>query len=141
MNLDTLARLHRDRRFGVSNGGWAYDAYPELETLDAGRAITIAVIEGPAVITQIHSTQHFMADNWSWSPDVGAQAARGVVLEVYYDDAAIPSVRAPLADFFADGCGGRAVNFSSLFVEKAPGAYNCYLAHAVRSRRARRAQE
>ena len=37
--------------FGSRNGGWAYDAYPELETLDAGRCIKIAEIEGPAVIT------------------------------------------------------------------------------------------
>ena len=53
--------------------------------------------------------------------------ARGVILEVYYDGVDSPAVRVPLADFFADGCNGRAVNFSTPFVEKAPDSYNSFI--------------
>ncbi len=127
MNLDTLALLHRDRQFGMSNGGWAYDAYPQLPTLDAGRSITIAAIEGPAVITQIHTTQHLMTQDGKWIPEDDRDVCRGVVLEIYFNDVSTPAVCVPLADFFADGCNGRGANFGSYFVEKSPGAYNCYI--------------
>jgi len=53
--------------------------------------------------------------------------ARGVIVEVYYDGVDVPAVRVPLADFFADGCNGRAVNFSTPFVEKAPDSYNSFI--------------
>jgi hypothetical protein len=53
--------------------------------------------------------------------------ARGVILEVYYDGMDSPAVRVPLADFFADGCNGQAVNFSTQFVEKAPDSYNSFI--------------
>ena len=129
-----LARIQPERRFGFSNGGWAYDAYPDLETLDAGRAMTIARIEGPAVITCIHSTQHIIpgAQFWTPNPDVAdeerrALAARGVVVEVYYNDEIEPAVRVPLGDLCGDGCGGRAQHFSTPFVEKAPESYNCFI--------------
>ena len=127
MTFDNIARIQKDRRTGMTNGGWAYDAYPELETLNAGRAITIGAIEGPAVITLIHSTQHLMTNDAEWIPDENRIVARGVILEIYFDDSPTPSVSVPLADFFADGCNGRGKNFGSRFVEKAPGSYNCYI--------------
>lgn len=121
-----LARL-RAGAFGASNGGWAYDAYPELETLDAGAAITIADIEGPAVITCLHCTQHFLLGPRGEEAARRALAARGVVLEVFFNGAPDPAVCVPLGDFFADGCGGRAVHFTTPFVEKAPESYNCFV--------------
>lgn len=127
-NWKHIARL-KDRKFGSRNGGWAYDAYPDLETLDAGRCITIADIKGPAVITNIHSTQHFPAvrDEKLSEDERKAICARGVILEIYYNDATVPAVCVPLGDFFADGCGGRAEHFSTLFVEKGPESYNCFI--------------
>ena len=122
-----ITKLNNQGNFGSCNGGWAYDAYPELETLDAGRCITIAEIKGPAVITNIHSTQHFIGDNELSEVERKALSARGVILEIYYDDIATPAVRVPLGDFFGDGCGGRARHFSTLFVEKAPESYNCFI--------------
>jgi len=127
MNWRDIARLRKQRDFGSCNGGWAYDAYPELETLDAGRCITIADIQGPAVITNIHSTQHFIRDDALYEDERKAICARGVVMEIYYNDADIPSVQVPLGDFFGDGCGGRARHFSTPFVEKAPESYNCFI--------------
>lgn len=127
MNLEDIALLKRDRRSGMTNGGWNYDAYPELETLDAGKAITIGAIEGPAVITNIHLTQHLLLRNIGWAGGERPLVSRGVLLEIYFDGVETPAVRVPMADFFADGCAGVAEEFSSLFVEKAPGSYNCFI--------------
>jgi hypothetical protein len=122
-----LATLRAGHRFGMAHAGWAYDAYPDLPTLDAGASMTLAEIEGPGVITQIHSTQHGLLDRDLVTDDRKALYARGIVLEVHYDGQADPAVRVPIGDFFADGCGGRAQNFTSLFVEKAPESYNCFI--------------
>jgi len=124
--IKDIARL-KNHDFGSCNGGWAYDAYPELETLDAGRSITIADIKGPAVITNIHSTQHFTGDGSLSVDENKAVNARGILLEIYYNDVDAPSVQVPLGDFFADGCCGKARHFSTPFVEKAPESYNCFI--------------
>ena len=123
----SIARLKPRHRFGMANGGWAYDAYPELETLDAGKRITVADLKGPGVITNFHSTQHgiYAADPCTLKPP--AYYARGVVLEVYYNGASTPGVCVPIGDFHGDGNGGRARHFTSLFVEKAPETYNCFI--------------
>jgi hypothetical protein len=126
-NYKNIASLKRDHRFGSRNGGWSYDAYPELETLDAGKCITIADIEGPAVITNIHSTQHFIRDDNLSEDERKAMCTRGVVLEIYYNHVSAPAVKVPLGDFFGDGCGGKAQHFSTPFVEKAPESYNCFI--------------
>lgn len=126
----SLARLRRPgERLAFGNGGWRYDAYPELESLDAGRAITVAEFEGPGVVVALHSTQHTIHEQ-EGAPEESvrrALCARGVVLEVYYNGVQTPAVSVPLADFFADGCGGLAQDFSTPFVEKAPGSYNGFI--------------
>jgi hypothetical protein len=111
----------------MSNAGWNLDAYPELEPLKAGRTITLADLKGPAVITSIHSTMHGVHDGTIPAVQREAIAARGVILRVYFDDVPSPAVQAPLADFFADGCGGRAKFFSTPYVEKAPYSYNSFI--------------
>ena len=123
------AAIRHSSGSGMCNAGWAYDAYPELQTLDAGKTMTAAFIEGPAVITCIHMTQHFVyVPQNDPHPEVWkALGARGIVLEIFFDGAETPAVCAPLGDFFADGCGGRAAYFSTPFVEKAPEAYNCFI--------------
>ncbi len=127
-----IARLRRRSNFGMCNGGWAYDAYPDLETLDAGRSIVIAEVEGPAVITNLHCTQHLvdphLVEGYQLSDDERKSiSARGVILEIYFNNVPVPAVQVPLGDFFADGCVGKASHFSSLFVEKAPESYNCFI--------------
>ena len=124
--IKDIARL-KNQDFGSCNGGWAYDAYPELETLDAGRSITIAEIKGPAIITNVHSTQHLIYYDKLTDDERKAVNSRGVILEVYYNDSDVPAVRVPLGDFFADGCCGKARHFSTPFVEKAPESYNCFI--------------
>jgi len=119
-----LALIDNTRKSGLANGGWKYDAYPEIESLEANSTITIADLKGPGVVTCIHITQLWGAIE---GPDRRKIAARGVILEMYWDDVETPAVRVPIADFFADGLGGAAKNFSSKFLEKVPHAYNCYI--------------
>lgn len=86
--------------------------------------MVVADLEGPGIIRTIHTTRHSPVE----------LAARGVVLEITFDDADEPAVVSPLADFFGDGCNGEAMDFSSKFIECAPGSYNCYFPMPFRSR-------
>lgn len=127
-----IARIQKGKRNLFSNAGWNYDAYPELETLDAHSEMTVAELKGPGIVNQIHLTQHwlripYIRQNEFTEEECKALAARGIIIEVYYDGAEQPSVRVPLGDFFCDGCGGRANDFSNLFFEKAPDTYNCFV--------------
>jgi len=117
----SLATLRPAGSFGSTNGGWCYDAYPELEPLKAGSRICIGDIEGPAVITQIHSTVH------AWKAEhASSLMARAVILEVEFDECPELAVRVPLGDFFADG-NGLGEYFTTPFVEHAPKSYNCFI--------------
>lgn len=122
----TIARLKPDHRFGMANGGWAYDAYPELATLDAGASITVAELEGPGVITNFHSTQHGIYVRPPYVQQDPIYYSRGIVLEVSYNGSETPSVRVPIGDFHGDATG-LARHFTSLFVEKAPETYNSFI--------------
>jgi hypothetical protein len=111
-----LPLIKTETRVGFSNGGWKYDRYKDLKSLDAHSSIVVADLKGPGVIRQIHTTRHEPADLF----------ARGVVLEIYFENESTPAVCCPLADFFGDGCNGRSMNFSSLLIECAPWSYNGY---------------
>ena len=125
-----LARIRPNVRTGFSNGGWKYDRYKELESLDRHKKIVVADLKGPGVIRHIHTTAH--------RPE--ALFARGIVLEIWFDDAKEPAVHSPLADFFGDGCNGKGEPFSSLLVECPPGnragagSYNCYIPMPFKTR-------
>lgn len=121
---DDLAVIRRDVRSGLSNGGWRYDRYQDLESLDAGRTITVADLQGPGIIRHIHTTRHHPHELF----------ARGIVIEIWFDDAETPAVRSPLADFFGDGCGGRSELFTSSLIECAPWSYNAYIPMPFRKR-------
>ncbi len=114
---DDLAKIKRGTRVGFSNGGWKYDRYKELESLDANSRITVADLKGPGVIRQLYVGEHFPKPLLS----------RGVVLEIYFDDAKEPAVVCPVADFFGDGCNGKASFFSSNLIEYAPKCYSCFI--------------
>lgn len=120
-------------RLQMQHAGWAIDAYPELPMLDAGAEMTVAEIEGPAAITTLHVSRlldpprPFQLDPARTIDEQRAIGARGIVLEITFDGAATPSIAVPLADFFADGACGAGEPFTSLFVEKSSGSYNCRL--------------
>lgn len=121
-----IARLDQTRSTGFAHAGWAYDAYPDLPTLDAGRTIAVAEIEGPGVIKMINVPEIIIPDPALSRESRKAAGSRGIVLSVYFDDVDRPAVRAPIADFFADGCNGRSGHFSTPFVEKGPSTRNCF---------------
>lgn len=122
-----FTNIKKKYQFGASNAGWKYDSYPELESLDALKTMTIADIKGPGVITNLHCLQHLFPDSKLTKDQQSALNARGLLLEIYFNNSPIPSVRVPLGDFFADGCLGKAEEFTSLFLEKVPDSYNCFI--------------
>lgn len=119
-----IAVIRPERRTGFANSGWNLDRYAGLPTLDAQKPMVVADLTGPGVINHIHLTRHQPKE----------LAARGVVLEIWFDDADRPAVHCPVADFFGDGCNGQSMYFSSWFIECAPWSYNCYIPMPFKSR-------
>ncbi|MBN2024141.1 MAG: DUF2961 domain-containing protein [Pirellulales bacterium] len=119
-----LARIRPDVKTGFANGGWAYDRYSDLPTLDAKKSMVVADLTGPGVIRGFHTTRHHPKDLF----------ARGIVLEIWFDDADKPAVMCPLADFFGDGCNGNSMDFSTNFVECAPWSYNAFFPMPFKTR-------
>lgn len=115
-SLAHIAVIKDDTSTGFSNGGWSYDRYKSLESLDAHSKITVAELDGPGIITHIHTTRHRPTEVF----------ARGIVLEIYFNGSETPAVHSPLADFFGDGCNGKSKVFSTPLIECAPWSYNCY---------------
>lgn len=89
--------------------GWKIS--PRID-IKAGETFTLADITGPGAIQQIWMTP---TGNW-----------RFMILRIYWDGQAHPSVECPVGDFFAAGWGEFA-QISSLPVCVNPGsAFNCY---------------
>jgi len=119
-----IAQIRPDVQTGFSNGGWKYDQFKNLKSLDAHTSIVIADLKGPGVIRLIHTTRHSPKDLFT----------RGIVIEIWFDNAKEPAVNCPLGDFFGDGCNGNSMDFTSLFLECAPWSYNCYIPMPFKSR-------
>ncbi|MHB9133950.1 MAG: glycoside hydrolase family 172 protein [Armatimonadota bacterium] len=82
-------------------------------TLPAGSVTTLMDVDGPGCIQHIWIT-------------VEPKRYRDLILRMYWDDEEIPSVEAPLGDFFCNGFNTRA-NVLSLPINVNPsGAFNSY---------------
>ncbi len=98
-------------------------------TLEAGQTVTLADIEGPGLITHIWFTVGTQTEAWDEERRRTRRYAtvyRDLVLRVYWDGQAAPSVEVPLGDFF---CNGHAVrcNVVSLPINVNPsGGFNSY---------------
>jgi len=57
-SFSQLPVLKRANITGFSNGGWKYDRYKNLESLDAGKSMVVADLKGPGMITHIDTTRH-----------------------------------------------------------------------------------
>ena len=119
-----MARIKPKLRTGFANGGWNCDRYKDLDYLGAHKEIVVADLKGPGIIRHIHTTRHKPKELFT----------RGIVLEIWFDDAKEPAVLCPLGDFFGDGCNGESTYFSSLLIECAPWSYNCYFPMPFKSR-------
>src|SRR4030067_1165579 len=82
-----------------------------------GETKTIADLDGPGKITHI----------WLVPSSMDIRYPRALVLRIYWDGGAVPSVEGPLGDFFAAGNGMRAVVDSlPVKVSSYGRGYNCY---------------
>jgi hypothetical protein len=82
-----------------------------------GETKTLGVLEGPGKITHV----------WLVPLSLDIRYPRALVLRIYWDGAASPSVEVPLGDFFAAGNGMRAeVNSLPVKVSSFGRGYNCY---------------
>ena len=71
---------------------------PCIGTVAAGETVTLAEMDGPGVIEHIWIT---VTD----ATPAGRYVLRDVVLRMYWDGEAKPSVESPLGDFFCNGFG------------------------------------
>lgn len=110
--------IKKDVRTGASTGGWVPERQQtgNFVNLPAHGRVQAADIKGPGVIRFIHSIRIEPKELF----------ARGLVLEIWFDDASEPAVICPLADFFGDGCNGSSMYFTSNLIECAPWSYNAY---------------
>jgi hypothetical protein len=85
--------------------------------LEKGESRTVAVLKGPGKIAHI----------WFIANSMDIRYPRAVVLRIYWDGASVPSVEAPVGDFFGAGNGMRA-DIDSLPVKASSygRGYNCY---------------
>ena len=89
--------------------GWKVNPFIHVQ---AGETYEIASIEGPGVIQHI-----WMTPTGRW---------RDAIIRIYWDHSELPSVEAPVGDFFASGWN-KYGQISSLAVCVNPGsAFNCY---------------
>jgi Protein of unknown function (DUF2961) len=144
LHLGNLSRLSNAKSRSISPenftgapgaGGMATEGTGAIHARDLGQGwkispsvriapnevFTLADIEGPGAIQQIWMTPAHVA----W---------RDLILRIFWDDQEIPSVEAPLGDFFANGWG-RYAHVNSLAVCVNPGqAFNCYWEMPFRKR-------
>ena len=135
MNMGNLSRLSKAKTRSISpenftgekgKGGMAITGTGEKAARDLGQGwkispsvriktketFTLAEIKEPGAIQHIWMTP---TGNW-----------RFLILRMYWDDETVPSVEAPVGDFFACGWGSYA-QLSSLAICVNPGsAFNCY---------------
>lgn len=114
-----IAVLNPAQPMGSVSAFWNVDRqYLDQPALTAGSRVTVADLKGPGVITLLRLAH---------IPGVAQVGLlRGIVIEIYFDDASEPAVLCPAPDFFGDGCNGRSTEFASRFVEKVPVAWNAY---------------
>ncbi len=67
----------------------------DSKEISAGETLVLADLDGPGIIKHI----------WNTSASLNPYSARALVLRIYWDDAAKPSVEVPLGDFFGVGHG------------------------------------
>lgn len=88
--------------------------------IDPGETRELADIEGPGAIQHIWMTP---TGNWRFS-----------IIRIYWDDCEIPSVEAPIGDFFCSGWGEFAQLTSEPVCVNPGSAFNCYWEMPFRKR-------
>lgn len=114
-DLNDLMRAQEGRSMRASTGKFAENG--DAIRLEKGESRTIAVLPGPGKIAHI----------WFIANSMDIRYPRAVVLRIFWDGAAAPSVETPVGDFFGVGNGMRA-DIDSLPVKASSygRGYNCY---------------
>ena len=76
-----------------------------FETIAVGKSHVLADIQGAGIIDRM----------WMTIEDRSPEALRGLKLEIFWDEAAIPAVSVPLGDFFLHGAGEMVPMETALF--------------------------
>ena len=129
--LLTSARAQVQDLFRLSNGSFAnYGEYHKVD-LPPGKEVVLADLAGPGKITYFYYT-----DDSHGHPTQGSGAAyAGLVLKVFWDDTAEPSIRVPLLSFFGV-LDRKTIDYQSVAMQINHWCYMSYLPMPF-SRRAR----
>lgn len=117
--------------FRITSG--AFTNHLEYHQIDLapGKEFVLADFAGPGKITYFYITD----DSWGHATDGSGAMYAGLVLKVYWDDAAEPSIRVPLWAFFGI-FNHQIIDYQSLPMQINHYNYMCYLPMPF-SRRAR----
>ncbi len=88
--------------------------YHQLKLAKGGETV-LADVKGPGKVTYFYITDDTQV---RWYP--------GLVLKVFWDDEAEPSIQVPLADFFG-AMGGKTIDYQSAALQINHACYMCYL--------------
>ncbi len=123
--VETRWLSFENRSGGKGQGGLANQGRKGAAStrVKAGETFTMVDVRGPAVIRRIWITVRGNVEN-----------LRGLVIRAYWDGSDIPSVEAPLQDFFGIPLG-RQVPFQSVFFSNPEGrSFNCFIPMPFKSR-------
>lgn len=109
--FSTLSKLTPGRT-RAENALWIET--PDTQRFHTSKTVTVADIKGPGVITMIHFAYPQLAIAQPRDYHLG----RDLLLRMYWDDEATPSVDCPMVDFFCDPAGLREVVNNALLNKK-----------------------
>jgi hypothetical protein len=116
LNVEALATLTPGRT-KAENALWIET--PLTAQFKTSKRVVVAELKGPAVITMIH-----FAYGQSQVSETNKRLNRDLLLRIYWDGEASPSVDCPLVDFFCDPAGTRdEVNTALVNVRRGFNAY------------------
>ena len=108
--------------FRITNGTFANHMEYHGVDVPPGKEFVLADIAGPGKITYFYFTD----DSHFHATDGTGRLYAGLVLEVYWDNAAEPSIRVPLWDFFG-AFDHQAIEYQSLPMQINHYNFMCYL--------------
>ncbi len=126
LSLDSRAVTFENPTGARGAGGSAFGGRKgaPMRELAPGERVVLADLEGPGTIRHV----------WMTFPPARPEWMRALVLEVFYDGAAEPSISVPCLDFFGLPHGRPAPYVSALFAAQEGRGFNAYLPIPFRRR-------
>ncbi len=112
------------RRSYLTRICWPYDKYPDMKQLLAGTSVTLLDVDGPGVVTNIHSAKFDYLDDVLFTESAKEEDAfERVMIEITYDNHKTPDIVMPYYAFMGD-VHGRNEKYSSIYFAKVRDALN-----------------